>query len=123
DYTKEDVARYYEQVWPALEPYITGRPLTIVRCPDGFTGECFYQKHADKHMPEDVVHRVRIKETKEARDYLWVDSLQGLLSVIQLGTMELHTWQSRVDKLEKPDRMVLDLDPGDEVIWARIAEA
>jgi bifunctional non-homologous end joining protein LigD len=121
--TKRDVALYYERIWPWIEPHISGRPLTIVRCPEGYLAECFYQKHADKYMPEGIVHRVRIKETKEARDYLWIDSLQGLLTLIQLGTLELHTWQSHVDKLEKPDRMVLDLDPGEDVVWNRVAEA
>jgi bifunctional non-homologous end joining protein LigD len=121
--TKREVAEYYQAIWQHIAPHISARPLTLVRCPSGYLGECFYQKHADEHMPAEHVRRVRIKETEEARDYLWIDSLAGLLHVFQLGTLELHTWQGRVDKLERPDRIVLDLDPGEDVPFIRTAEA
>lgn len=121
--TKGELARYYEAVGEWMLPHVADRPLTLVRCPDGVTGECFYQKHGDQHFGE-AVGRVRVKENDgEEKVYTYVDSVAGLVSMVQLGVIELHTSNARRDRFERPDRFVIDLDPGPGVAWARTVEA
>jgi bifunctional non-homologous end joining protein LigD len=119
--TKLDVARYYEAVAEWILPHLAGRPTTLVRCPDGVDGECFYQRHAGPGAAGGALRRVKIRGQKS--DGLVVDSLAGLISTVQLGILEIHTWNATVDDIERPDRIVLDLDPGPGVTWARVIEA
>ena len=120
--TKEDVARYYLLAAERVLPHIEDRPLTLFRCPSGRVKGCFFQKHANQTMPA-AVHTIPIQEEKKRADYLMVDTVEGLISVIQMGALELHTWGSRVRKLEQPDRLILDLDPDPAVPWERMVEA
>ena len=120
--TKEDVARYYLLAAERILPHVEGRPLTLFRCPSGRVKGCFFQKHANETIPA-AVHRIPIQEEKKKADYLVVDTVEGLVSVIQMGALELHTWGSRTRKLEEPDRLVLDLDPDPSVPWERMVEA
>jgi bifunctional non-homologous end joining protein LigD len=120
--TKEAMARYYEAVAEWILPEVADRPLTLVRCPQGHEKECFYQKHADQGFP-DAVKRVEIAEGSGPSTYLYVDSIEGILSLVQLGVLELHTWGSRRDQVERPDRIIFDLDPDEGMAWERIVEA
>jgi bifunctional non-homologous end joining protein LigD len=120
--TKYDLALYYETVAEWILPHIADRPLTLVRCPSGQAGECFYQKHMDESA-HPAIHRFPISEAEGARDYGAVDSLAGLIALVQIGVLELHTWGSRRDRLEKPDRFTLDLDPDAELPWKRVVAA
>jgi bifunctional non-homologous end joining protein LigD len=120
--TKEAMARYYEAVAERILPEVTDRPLTLVRCPQGHEKECFYQKHADQGFPE-AVKRVEIEDGSGPSTYLYVDSIEGIVSLVQLGVLELHTWGSRRDLLERPDRIIFDLDPDEGMAWERIVEA
>lgn len=121
--TKLEMARYYEEIAEWMLPHAADRPLTLVRCPDGVTGECFYQKHGDRHFGA-AVGRVAIAENDgEERVYTYVDSAAGLVSMVQMGAVELHTSNARRDRYERPDRFVIDLDPGPGVPWARTVEA
>ncbi|WP_143827895.1 DNA ligase D [Anaeromyxobacter sp. Fw109-5] len=120
--TKRDLARYYEAVADAMVPHLAGRPLTLVHCPDGLAGECRYMKHSKLWAP-DAVRRVRIPERTKLGEYLVVDDARALLSIVQMDVLELHTWSSTVDRLEEPDRLVLDLDPGPAVGWAEVVRA
>ncbi|MEA1071980.1 DNA ligase D [Sphingomonas sp. LY160] len=109
--TKGDLADYYEQVAPIFLRDAANRPMTLVRCPQGRGKQCFFQKHDNGGLGAGVKH-VAIKEkdgTKE--DYLWFDETAGILGCVQMGTIEFHGWGSRIKPLEKPDRMVFDLDP------------
>jgi bifunctional non-homologous end joining protein LigD len=117
--TKLDLARYYEQIGDWILPHIENRPLTLVRCPSGY-GDCFYQKHIDDSAPA-VIRRVAIPG--DAQPYGAVDSLSGVVALVQLGVLELHTWGARRDRVERPDRIVLDLDPDPVVPWRRVIEA
>ena len=119
--TKLDVARYYKAVAEWILPHLAGRPTTLVRCPDGIDGECFYQRHAGPGAASGALRRVKIRGQK--RDGLVVDSLAGLISTVQLGILEIHTWNATIDDIERPDRIVLDLDPGPGVTWPRVVEA
>lgn len=121
-FTKEAVARYYEAVAPWILPHISDRPLTLVRCPQGHAAGCFFQKHMDE-VDSPYLRRVQAKEAEGARDYLSVCDLRGILAVVQLGALELHSWNSRADKLEFPDRVTIDIDPDPTVSWDGTVQA
>jgi bifunctional non-homologous end joining protein LigD len=120
--TKLDLARFYESIAEWILPHLKDRPTTLVRCPEGTRGECFYQKHTGYWAPESV-RRVKITEQKKTGEYLVVDSLPALIGLVQIGILEIHTWNSVVERLERPDRIVLDLDPGPGVDWPRVIDA
>jgi bifunctional non-homologous end joining protein LigD len=119
--TKDGLARYYEQVAEWIVPHLEGRPLTLVRCPQGYQ-ECFYQKHINETVPK-AIGRVDIEESDGVETYMVVDSLEGLLGVVQMGVLELHTWGARKDRPERPDRLTFDLDPDPAVSWEQVVEA
>jgi bifunctional non-homologous end joining protein LigD len=120
--TKLDVARYYETIADWILPHVEGRPTTLVRCPEGLSEPCFYQKHTGWWAPE-ALRRVKIQEKTKVGDYLVVDDLPGLVGLAQIGILELHTWNSVADDVEHPDRIVFDLDPDTALPWARVIEA
>jgi bifunctional non-homologous end joining protein LigD len=122
--TKLDLARYYERVADWMLPHVADRPLSLVRCPQGRDGECFFQKHVGDTFPE-AVGRVAIpeKEGDEAKLYGTVDSVAGLVALVQMGVLEIHLWGARTDRLERPDRLVFDLDPDVGLAWERVIEA
>jgi bifunctional non-homologous end joining protein LigD len=111
-YTKGDLIAYYERVAPLLLPYLRDRPLVLTRYPDGITGKSFYQKDAPPFVPP-WIRTVRIHADEADRDiaYLVVDEADALRYVINMGTIPLHLWASRVQSLDRPDWLVLDLDP------------
>ncbi|MGH7823275.1 MAG: DNA ligase D, partial [Candidatus Binatia bacterium] len=119
--TKLDVARYYETIADWVLPHLLGRPLTLVRCPEGIGAECFFMKHSKVWAPE-ALRRVRIREKTKTGEYLVVESLAGLIGLVQMDVLEVHTWNSTIESLERPDRIVVDLDPGPEVKWAQVIE-
>ena len=99
------------------------RPMTLIRCPAGRTGECFFQKH-DKGTFGPNVKQIPIKESDgSTEDYLYFDDIRGLLASVQMGTIEFHGWGSKVDKVEYPDRLVFDLDPDVGLDFKRVREA
>ena len=121
--TKQDLARYYESIAEWVLPHLTGRPVMVVRCPEGAGKDCFHQKHMNRMVPA-AVKSIDIKEESGASSaYLMVDDLPGLISLVQMGALELHVWGARAPRLENPDRMVFDLDPDEGLPWARVTEA
>lgn len=119
--TKLHLARYYEQVAEAVLPQLSRRPLALVRCPGGSAESCFFQRHPPEGLSA-AVGRVPVEESGGRATHLYVDSLEGIVALVQVGVLELHCWGSRVDALERPDLIVLDLDPGPGVTWARLLE-
>ena len=115
-FTKHDLAEYYERVADWILPYVADRPLTLVRCPGGHTGECFFQKHLTGSLP-DTLHGVTIKEKGKSEEYIGIDDVAGLISLVQMGVLELHPWPAREDNVERPDYLVFDLDPGEGTTW------
>lgn len=120
--TKRDLARYYERIAPWILPHLAGRPLVLVRCPEGSEGECFYQKDASEGFPA-AIERVAVQHDDGIVHYAVIDSVEGLISLVQLGVLEIHTWGAQADDVERPDRIVLDLDPGPGVPWTAVVSA
>jgi bifunctional non-homologous end joining protein LigD len=105
-YTKGDLVRYYQDVWPWLAPYLRDRPVVLTRYPDGITGKSFFQKNAPAFTP-DWVRTFRVEDT----DYFICNELDTLLYVINSGCIPLHVWSARCMSLDRPDWTILDLDP------------
>jgi bifunctional non-homologous end joining protein LigD len=120
--TKGELVEYYVAVEEAVLPGLVDRPLTLVRCPSGAEENCFFQKHATESVP-DVIPRVPIDEEEGSDLYLYVDGLPALVALVQLGVLELHVWGSRRDRLDRPDKLVFDLDPDEDLPFGRVAAA
>lgn len=121
--TKGDLADYYAQLAPAMLPFLANRPLSLVRCPQGRAKQCFFQKHDNGSFGEHV-HHVPIREKDgDSEDYLYVGDAAGILTCVQMGTIEFHGWCARTDDVEAPDRMVIDLDPDEGLDFADVKRA
>ncbi|BBD79906.1 ATP-dependent DNA ligase clustered with Ku protein, LigD [Aerosticca soli] len=121
-YTKADVAAYYRDVARWMLPELVRRPLSLVRCPDGADGECFFQKHHAAALGRHV-HAIALQQKSGTEDYLYVDSLDGVLELVQMNAVEFHPWGARIDDPETPDRLVFDLDPAPGIAWPQIIDA
>jgi bifunctional non-homologous end joining protein LigD len=120
--TKKDLVTYYAEVSEWMLPHVIDRPLSLVRCPEGQTGQCFYQKHASAGTPE-ALKQVMIREKNKEQPYLMIQNLAGLLSLVQMGVLEVHPWGSSVEDVEKPDRLIFDFDPDPSVPWPDVIAA
>ncbi|MBC2776617.1 DNA ligase D [Parasphingopyxis marina] len=121
--TKGDLAAYYETVGAPMLEWLADRPVSLVRCPQGRAKKCFFQKHDSGSFGEHV-HHVPIEEkTGDVEDYLYVSDVSGILACVQMGTIEFHGWGSRIDALEKPDRLVFDLDPDEGLDFGDVKKA
>ena len=108
--TKLDLARYYETVAPYMLPYVKNRPISLVRCPQGHTEECFFQRHAMKGMSK-TIKEVFIPGGETKKKYLYVDGADGLFGLVQIGVLEIHDWGVKLPKVSEPDHIIFDLDP------------
>jgi bifunctional non-homologous end joining protein LigD len=120
--TKRELAEFYATIADHVLPHVVDRPLTLVRCPEGHEKECFYQKHTSQGMP-DVIRNVPIEEDGKLEQYMAIDDLEGLLALVQFGALELHVSGARTGDLDRPDRLVFDLDPDPALAWVRVEEA
>jgi bifunctional non-homologous end joining protein LigD len=120
--TKQDLAHYYEEIAPWILPQLQGRPLSLVRCPTGAGQQCFFQKHAAMTIPDNV-RRIQVPVSGFSDDYMVVDDLPALISLVQMGVLEIHTWGSREEHLEQPDRIIFDLDPDEALPWTSVVES
>ncbi|TJZ73799.1 DNA ligase D [Chitiniphilus eburneus] len=123
DLTKLDLARYYERVANHILPHLKNRPLSLVRCPQGATHGCFFQKHLGDALPDSVNAVTVPTGDGESATYMMVNDLEALISLVQFGVMEFHTWGARGNAPTQPDRLIFDLDPAPDVPWARVREA
>jgi bifunctional non-homologous end joining protein LigD len=121
-FAKRDLARYYENIGDWILPHLRERPLSLVRCPDGWNAECFYQKHASKSV-NPAVTRIEVPESGGQATYMAANSLSALIALVQWGVLELHPWGSRKPRLDRPDRLIFDFDPDDAVQWDELVAA
>jgi len=120
--TKLGLAQYYEQVAEWVLPHLHNRPLTLVRCPQGGAGKCFFQKHVTQSTTREI-GRVKVPEDEGSAIYMMANNLPAIVSLVQMGVLELHTWGAQAGRLDKPDRLIFDLDPAPELPWAQVIEA
>lgn len=120
--TKKALAEYYERIAPLMLPHVSNRPLTLVRCPEGYDKECFFQKHSGANIPKGVKF-LQVEEEGETAKLLTVDSVEGLIGLVQMGVLEIHSRGSRIGRIEYPDRITFDMDPDPSVSWMRLVEA
>jgi len=106
--TKEQLAKYYKRIWQRMRPYVTGRVLSLVRCPEGAEGQCFFQKHARAGIPAEFLRTVQ----EEGEKIIAIDKLDGLIALVQGGVLEVHARGSAVDDRERANWLIFDLDPG-----------
>jgi bifunctional non-homologous end joining protein LigD len=116
--TKGEIGLYYARIADWILPHLVDRPLTLVRCPEGRAKQCFYQKHVTERFPPEV-YRVDVGEPEP---YGAIDSLDGLLSLAQMGVLEIHIWGAHRDRVEQPDYVVFDFDPDEGLDWSRVVE-
>ena len=121
--TKGQLADYYAAIAPLMLPFAAGRPVSLVRCPQGRGKKCFFQKHDSGSFGAHVHHVPIVEKDGGAEDYLWLDSAEGLLSCVQMGTIEFHGWGSRAGDVEHPDRLVIDLDPDEGLDFGDVKSA
>ena len=110
-YVKQALAEYYALLSDAMLVDLSGRPVSLVRCPQGRAKACFFQKHDSGMFPDSVRHVPVTESDGKVEDYLYVEDAAGVLACVQMGTIEFHGWGSRAADLERPDRLVIDLDP------------
>jgi bifunctional non-homologous end joining protein LigD len=121
--SKGELADYFTAVAAWLLPDLIGRPLSLVRCPDGVGAGCFYQKHAHD-LPQEGLARVPVREENgRQQQYVAVVSFEGVLNLLQAGVIELHTWGSHATALARPDRLVFDLDPHEGLAFTEVIRA
>ncbi len=126
--TKGDLLRYYQAVSPVLVPHLRGRPFTMRRYPDGAAGKAFFQKDAPSHMPDWIAtFRARVSTRDRDRAKKWIDfpvvnDELALLWMVNMGCIDMNAWYSRVDKPDRPDFVLFDLDPTPDVPWTQTVE-
>jgi bifunctional non-homologous end joining protein LigD len=121
-FTKLDLARYYEAVADVMLPYVANRPISLVRCPEGCAEDCFFQRHAMKGMSK-AIKEIHIPGGETKKKYLYIENGDGLFGLAQIGVLEIHDWSVSLKHLDKPDRLVFDLDPDADLDFAVLRAA
>ena len=121
--TKLDIAVYYAAVGDFMLPHLLGRPVSLFRCPTGVQKDCFFQRHAFTGMPSTIATFDTTNSEGEIKNYISVEDAKAYLALAQFGVVEYHTWGTTRQSLDKPDRVVFDLDPGEGIEWRVVVEA
>ncbi|MFC4175116.1 non-homologous end-joining DNA ligase [Microvirga sp. GCM10011540] len=119
--TKQQLAEFYVDIAEWLLPHLVERPLTLIRCPSGAQKKCFVQRHSWAGM-SDAVHRAMVPDDGGEQEILLVRDIQSVVALVQSGVLEMHVWGATLGDLEKPDRLIFDLDPGESVDWPLVIE-
>ncbi|MBV8631381.1 MAG: DNA ligase D [Silvibacterium sp.] len=120
--TKQQLADYYWAIAPHMLPHIANRPISLVRCPEGTAHQCFYQKHVNDTLPANIESvGIRDKKSGKVEPYITLSTPETLAGLAQLGVLEIHPWGSCNDNLERPDRIIIDLDPDPAIPWSTLA--
>ena len=122
--TKQALADYFWAVRDHMLPFIADRPLSIVRCPQGSTKPCFFQKHVTGNLPEGIEGiDIRGRRSGVVEKYITLSTPLGLAGLAQMGVLEIHPWGSSNSDIEKPNMLVFDLDPDESIPWKTLAES
>ncbi len=121
--TKGDLADYYIRVATLMLPFAGRRPISLVRCPQGRAKKCFFQKHDAGGFGSAVRHVPIREQGGGSEDYLYVDDADGLVHCVQMGTIEFHAWAAPAEAVERPDRMIFDLDPDEGLDFRAVSQA
>ena len=113
--TKQDVISYYEKVYKRMEPFIKDRLISTVRCPDGIDGEVFFKKHFEEN-------KYLNKKKVNLHNYYYINDINGLISEVQMNSIEFHIWGSNASKVNNPNYMVFDLDPDEKLSINKVRE-
>jgi bifunctional non-homologous end joining protein LigD len=114
--TKQGLAEFYEEIADWILPYVVRRPLALVRCPSGSQKGCFFQKHSWAGL-SDFILRDTVRDKDGEEEVLLVENISGVAALVQAGVLEIHPWGATIDDIERPDRITMDLDPGEGVDW------
>ncbi len=117
--TKQGLADYYTEVWKYIAPFIVARPLALLRGPEGITGQTFFQKHAWKGLNSNIA-LVNDPKDKDDEPLISINDLDGLIGLVQSAVLEIHPWGSTIADWERPDMIIMDLDPGENVPWEQV---
>lgn len=120
--TKADLAEYYAEVWEHIEPYITNRALSLLRCPEGIDGQTFFQKHPWRGMNK-AIGTIKDPKDRQGEPLVVIKDFDGMMALEQSAVLEIHPWGSTTKSWEKPDLITMDLDPADDVPWPAVVEA
>jgi bifunctional non-homologous end joining protein LigD len=120
--TKQQLAEFYVSVADWILPHLVDRPLTLVRCPSGRQTKCFVQRHPWAGL-SDFIHRETVPDDKGEQEVLAIRNIQGVVALVQSGVLEIHVWGATLRDLERPDRLIFDLDPGEGVDWPLVVDA
>lgn len=118
--TKSELADYYSAVAERMLPHVARRPVTMVRCPTGQEKKCFYQRHAGSGVPEQL-REVKVPGFDEP--YLYLEDVSGLIAMVQMGVLEIHPWGVTVERPDRPDRIIFDLDPAEGLDFGDVLRA
>jgi bifunctional non-homologous end joining protein LigD len=122
--TKQTLAEYYTVIAPHMLPFIADRPLSIVRCPSGTAAKCFFQKHVKPGLPKGVGSiEIADKKGGPPEPYITISTEEPLIGFAQMNVLELHPWGARNEDVERPDRLIFDLDPDAAIAWPTLAES
>jgi len=120
--SKQELVDYYALAWPRMAPFVVNRPLALLRCPDGIDGPRFFQKHAWKGINSHIVE-ITDPQDKESAKLLKIGDFDGLAALVQSAALEIHPWGTTIDHWEKPDMIIMDLDPGEDINWNEVIAA
>jgi bifunctional non-homologous end joining protein LigD len=120
--TKLSLAEYYTEVADLILPHITGRPLALVRCPNGSGAQCFFQKHSFAGLT-DAVEIAHVEDKDGEAETIVIHDLRGLINLVQANVLEIHPWGARIEDVDHPDTLIFDLDPGEGLEWSAVIEA
>lgn len=118
--TKRALADYYHMVADWILPHVARRPISLVRCPAGRQKKCFFQRHAGSGVPAEL-SEIAIAGFEEP--YLYIRDEPGLIALVQMGVLEIHPWGALIDRPDRPDRVIFDLDPGEGLGFADVVKA
>ena len=121
--TKGQLATYYQTIAEVMLPWTAERPISLIRCPQGRAKKCFFQKHDAGTFGENVKHVAITEKDGSAQPYLFIENTDGLLTCVQMGTIEFHGWGARIEDVEKADRLVFDLDPDEGLDFKEVVSA